>query len=214
MYECHCDSLPFQFVGQCRKGKAAGQRFFDRLVNRVLHFVWVVQFLGLYVLLTLGERQGVFLLHGLADSHAPDSLVMAPHQLRIVLYPVIEDMQVGMLRIGMPYYHILRIGYSHTLHILACEFGHKSVRESRRILRVKRERNMAYDLCLFGPGLALEIETADHIPYTPGIYSVAVEHTGMAALFEQVAHGPAERFTRYDLSYHSSLLFSFSLFKS
>ena len=79
MYECRCDSLPFQFVGQCRKGKAAGQRFFDRLVNRILHFVGVVQFLDLYVLFPLGERQPVFLLHSLADGYAPDSLVMAPY---------------------------------------------------------------------------------------------------------------------------------------
>lgn len=97
-----------------------------------------------------------------------------------------------MVRIGVPYDHILRIGYSHTLHIFPCEFGHKSVRESRRVVLVERQRNMSYDLGFFGPCLALKIETADHVLYTPGIYSVAVEHTGIAAFLRQVSHGSAE----------------------
>ena len=35
---------------------------------------------------------------------------MAPHQLRIVSYPVVKDMQVGMLRVGMPHHDVLRVG--------------------------------------------------------------------------------------------------------
>ena len=116
-------------------------------------------------------------------------------------------MQVRMFRVGVPHDHILRIGYSHTLHIFPCEFGHKFVCQLRRIRFVKRQRDMPYHLCLFGPCLSLEIETADHVLYTPGIYSVVVEHTGMTALFEQVAHGPAERLTRYDLRYHCICIF-------
>ena len=86
---------------------------------------------------------------------------MAPHQFRIVLYPVVKDMQVGMLRVGMPHHDVLRVGDSHTLHIFACKACHKSVRKPRRIVLVERKGYMTHDLGLLGPGLTLEIETAD-----------------------------------------------------
>ena len=110
-----------------------------------------------------------------------------------------------MVRIGVPYHDILRIGNVHALHIFPCKFGHKLVRESRCVVLVERKRNMSYDLGLFGPCLSLEIKTADHVLYTPGIYSVVVEHTGVSALFEQVAHGPAERLTRYYFCDHRNI---------
>ena len=170
-----------------------------------------MQFLGLYVFLALGERQPVFSLHGLAYLRTTVAFVAVRNQLCIVLHPIIKNMQVGMVRVGMPHDHILRIGNAHALHIFPCEFGHKLVREPRRILRVKRERYVPYDLFDLLSCFLLEIETADHIPYTPGIYSVAVEHTGVAAFLSQVSHGPAERLTRYDFGYHYRSRLSLSI---
>ena len=90
--------------------------------------------LDLYVLFTLGEGKASFLFRGLADHYAPDPFVMIPPQLHIVS-SIVKDIQVGMLRVGN----------SHTLHIFACEFGHKSVCEPRCIVLVKRKGDMFHD---------------------------------------------------------------------
>lgn len=114
------------------------------------------------VLFSLGERKTVFLLHGLADGHASDSFVMAPHQLCIVLYPVVKNMQVGMFRVGMPHHYVLRVCDSYTLHIFASKAYHKSVREPWCVVFVGRNGYMTHDLSFLRPGFTLEIETADY----------------------------------------------------
>ena len=131
-----------------------------------------MQFFDIDVFFAFRKSQRVFLFHGLADRHVPDSLVMLADELRIVLYPVVDNMQVRMFGIAVPHDDILRIGYVHPLHILPGQLPHQIVGQPRRIVRMERQRDMPHDLGLFGPGFALEIEAADRFPRIGRIHAV------------------------------------------
>ena len=79
----------------------------------------------------------------------------------VVANPVIEDMQVGMFRIGVAHDKVLRAGNLHTLHIRPCQVNHQLVRHPRVIIRMERERDMSDDPFDIGTGPALELEAAD-----------------------------------------------------
>ena len=69
---------------------------------------------------------------------------------------------------------------------------------------------MPHDLCNLPAGLALEVEVVDYRPDASGIYSVALQQAGFLFL-EDIFDGSAERFARYDFSYHCYSLFSLAI---
>ena len=71
---------------------------------------------------------------------------------------------------------------------------------------------MPHDFCNLPAGLALEVEVVDYCPDAFGIYPVAVQQTGFLFL-EDILDGSAERFARYDLSYHCYSLFSLAIIR-
>ena len=71
---------------------------------------------------------------------------------------------------------------------------------------------MPHDLCDLPAGLALEVEAVDYRPDAFGIYPVALQQAGF--LFsEDILDSSAERFARYDLSYHCYSLFSLAIIR-
>ena len=90
------------------------------------------------LLLAARERQSVLLLELPADAHVAQAFISVRNQRRIVAYPVVEDMQVGMLRIGVAHDEVLRIGNLHALHILPRQVEHQLIRHPRVIVGVER----------------------------------------------------------------------------
>lgn len=92
-----------------------------------------VQTLCSDLLLAVREGQPVLRLKLLADAHVAQGLFSVRGQRRVVTNPIIEDMQVGMLRSGVAYDEVLRIGNLHALHILLRQVEHQLVRHPRGI---------------------------------------------------------------------------------
>ena len=90
------------------------------------------------LLLAVREGQPVHLLELLADAHIAQTFVAVRDQRHVVAYPVIEDMQVRMFRIGVAHDKVLRAGNLHALHILTCQVEHQPVRHPRVIVGVER----------------------------------------------------------------------------
>ena len=131
---------------------------------------------------------------------------MAPHQLGVVLDPVVNDMQMGVFGIGMAYYDILCVGNAHALHIFFGQRNHRFIGQLRRVVRMERQRDMAHDVFLFWSCLALKIKATRHAPGIGPVHAVAGEQPS-ARFVHRVFDRAFETLTRYDFTNHSSCRF-------
>ena len=79
--------------------------------------------------LAFPEIQSVFLFHFLADRDIPDTVVPVAYSPAVIVYPIINYMDMRMLLIMMTGDDILGILYAHLFHILSGKQDHHTVRK-------------------------------------------------------------------------------------
>ena len=129
IFERGLNPMSGQLVNKLAPGASSGQHIFDSMAYLILDLVFSLEPVRTHSVLAFPEIQSVFLFHFLADRDIPDTVVPVAYCPAVIVYPIINYMDMRMLLVMMTGYNVLGILYAHLFHILSGKQDHHTVRK-------------------------------------------------------------------------------------
>src|SRR5690606_16651937 len=128
-------------------------------------------------------------------------MVEIAYRLSIVVYSVVDKMNMWVFFIRVQYGHILSILDAHLFHVFPCVLCHLLHGKFCPVLIAPAKHGMSYRIAKLWTHFSLCVEVGNNGFYVVIPYTCRVQNKGLFT-FQQVTHATTETLARNNLSYH------------